>query len=356
LSQPAVSGLLILGYAVTPLHPGAGRVAGPVDQVVQRDPMGYPIVFASSVKGAFKAECARRVEQKRNTNCFDDNGRVKCGKAGSEEKQAGAKCEDIECSVCCCLFGSEPGTGEQETGLLSILDFTPLFFPVPSLTEGYVYVTTPYLIKRALAILEVLGVEGLKGLSTFFNEVVQRESELSDTKALTTISDESEVYVSTQKFSVSKVSKIEQAKEALKLIEEKAGPLARNLSNRLVVLSDAVGPTYIARGMIRIARVRLRLDTKTDAKGGLWTEEYIPQGTIFLGGFIVPNPRRKNKYCEEYSKICKEGKALDPLNTLIEVLGGNCETYAVIGGKETIGRGLIRLVLYPCEKAPAEKG
>ena len=93
-------GILIIGYAVTPLHPGAGRVPGVVDLPVQRDPMGYPMLYASSLKGALKAECARRSD----VNCFKDDGRIDCDK----------------CKLCCCLFGGEPGEASEASGLLSV--------------------------------------------------------------------------------------------------------------------------------------------------------------------------------------------------------------------------------------------
>lgn len=333
MSIAKLHGLLVLGYSVTPLHPGSGRAPGAVDQVVQKDPLGYPIVFASSVKGAFKAECARRVAQICNRDCFDE-GRIKCSESGSTEESKELACE-LNCRICCCLFGSEPSASEQEAGLFSVLDFIPLFFPIPSLSEGYVYLTTPYLVKRALAILDVVNSQDLETLRKFLEEVVSNEDKLTDNKVLTTITNKHEIYVSTTKFFAESITIQDQNLSLL----EKCGPLAKNLRNKIVVMSDANGPIYVEKGMIRVTRIRLRLDTKTVSEGGLWTEEYIPQGTIFLGGFVVPNPVRKNSYCPE---------SVEPIDVLRKTLGNVCETYAVIGGKETIGRGMIKLKLHPC--------
>ena len=331
IPSKTLDGLLVFGYAVTPLHPGAGRTPGVVDQVIQRDPLGYPIIFSSSVKGAFKAECARRAGK----GCFNEKGRIKCS-------------ED-ECSLCCCLFGGEPG--EQEPGILSVLDFTPLFIPVPSLSEGYVYLTTPYLIRRALGLIESIGTGDNVG--SVLRKLLEKEGELDNDKVLTSIKGKKVVYISTMKFNAISISindeqNNEQGNAQIDLFNN-LGPLTGNLHEKIVVIQDSLGPLYIEKGLVRVTRIRLNLRTKTVAKAALWSEEYIPQGTVFLGGFIVTTPK-KNKYCKAGEIIADKESINDLLlqfRTRLQEI--NCTTYAIIGGKETIGRGLIKLRLYPCQ-------
>jgi CRISPR-associated protein Cmr4 len=327
--QSPLLGFPVLGYAVTPLHPGVGRAPGAVDLPVQRDPMGYPIVYASSVKGALKAECAR---QAGGVDCFDrDSGRIKC--------------DDERCALCCCLFGREPGSEETASSLLSVLDLVPLFFPVPSLSHGYLYITTPYLARRAYAILEAAGAPGELGkLAELLNTIAGSRPAEGAAKGCI----EGEVYIVTDKLRVEKLGDCSGLNAVKKL-----GGLAGDMDSRLIVVSDADGPLYVEKGLIRVTRVRLKLHTKTVETGGLWTEEYIPEGTVFLGGFIAAVPK-KNKYCaiargtepEEGSDVVLEDAARELVCKLLERLQQKNSTfYAVIGGKETIGRGLIKFII-----------
>ena len=49
-------------YVETPLHAGTGRGLGAVDLPIQRDrTTGYPIIQASSVKGALRAEAYGKI-------------------------------------------------------------------------------------------------------------------------------------------------------------------------------------------------------------------------------------------------------------------------------------------------------
>ncbi|WP_156328029.1 RAMP superfamily CRISPR-associated protein [Pyrodictium delaneyi] len=94
----------VLASALTPLHPGAGRAPGVVDLPVQRDPYGYPLIPASSIKGALKTQAGQR------RNCIS-GGRVACSSS--------------DCRAVCCIFGPEPGEGDEGASAVSIIDFFP---------------------------------------------------------------------------------------------------------------------------------------------------------------------------------------------------------------------------------------
>ncbi len=121
---------LLLMTPVTPLHPGVGRAPGAVDLPVQRDPIGYPMVYGSSLKGALRAQCRRR---------------------------GGIPCNEV--------FGGEPGE-EGKPGKVLVPDLVLFAAPVPSYDHGYIYVTTPYLLRRTLALLEVSIDGGEKACSS----------------------------------------------------------------------------------------------------------------------------------------------------------------------------------------------
>jgi len=331
-------GLVLLGYAATPLHPGVGRSPGVVDLPVQRDPMGYPIVFASSVRGALKAECGRRLDS--GGDCFTSDGRLACGKGN--------------CSICCCLFGHEPGE-EQAAGLLSVLDFMPLAFPVPSLDLGYVYATTPYLARRATSILDAIGAGGgLEGLKQSLSNIGELGlgAGQSPSSLHGCLGSAGKVTLVLQEYE--SVEKLDNC-QGLKILEALGG-LAQDISSRLVVVPDGEGPLYFEKSLIRITRVRLNIATKTVSGKALWTEEYIPAGTIFLGGLIATLPK-KNKYCKNTLKGGDgEGERNlvrdEDMQAILERfwnamnLNENNVMYMIVGGKETIGKGIIKLQVH----------
>jgi CRISPR-associated protein Cmr4 len=52
---PYDSSDLVLIESVTNIHPGIGRFGGVIDMPVQRDHLGYPVIYASSLKGSLKS-------------------------------------------------------------------------------------------------------------------------------------------------------------------------------------------------------------------------------------------------------------------------------------------------------------
>ncbi|HIC99090.1 MAG TPA: type III-B CRISPR module RAMP protein Cmr4 [Pyrodictiaceae archaeon] len=325
-------GLLVLGMSITPLHPGVGRAPGVVDLPVARDPLGYPIILASGVKGALKALCGRRLCEERLKG---DEGRIDCDRCLEGGGEA-----DNKCLLCCCLFGPEPGSGEKGAGLLSVLDFFLLAIPVPSASHGYVYLTSPYLLKRALGLLEILKTEGVRKADELYSAIGKLLSKVEDGKSYSAIGGDIDVggtLIYTEP--LKDVSFLDE--ELLKGL----GGLAYDASKRLVLVPDSEAIHLLERGLIRVTRVRLRIDTKTVAKGALWTEEYIPPGTLFIGGLIATN--YSNEYCTKLcnGKRCSDGDAHNLLEKFkSEVLKvSNNIAYMLVGGKETIGKGLVKL-------------
>lgn len=328
-------GFLIVGMAITPLHPGGGRVPGIVDLPVVRDPIGYPIVPASGVKGALKALCARRLC---GNKLKGGEGRIECDKCLENSDEETSK----DCLLCCCLFGPEPGSGEKGAGLLSVLDFFLLAIPVPSASHGYVYITSPYLLKRALGLLEVLKIEGVEKANKLYNTVGELLNKIKDDKSYAAIS--TCVDVGGALIHVEPIDGRSFLDEELLI---GLGGLARDAIKRLVVVPDSEAIHLVERGLIRVTRVRLKIDTKTVAERALWTEEYIPPGTLFIGGLTVTG--YSNVYCTKLcnNRTCEDGDIHNVLerfkNKVLKV--SNNVAYMIVGGKETIGKGLVKLYI-----------
>ena len=261
----------MLAYAVTPVHVGMGRAPGIVDLPVQRDTIGYPIVYGSSFKGVLKSSLM---------NGKNDN-------------------------LAKCLFGSEPEDDVKQMGRLIVTDLIPLFYPVASLS-GYIYVTTDYLIRRAEDLLTALGLSklysGKNGKNVVF-EVLENQAR--------------EVEILLGKLKAAYVVKPGDAVKNL-------GSLIRDVSE-IYVFSNDIGLNVVESSLVRIARNKLNDSTKTSEN--LWTEEYLPQGTVMIGGII--DAERQNEFCKNVNMN-------DAMMRLKDIS-------VFLGGKETVGKGLIKV-------------
>ena len=287
--NPASS--ILVATALTKIHPGAGRSPGIVDLPVVRDPLGYPFVPGSMVKGPLRTLLTYRI-----------------GKP----------------DLARCLFGPEVNDKEKFSGALAFTDLYPIFMPAASPGLGMVYVTTPSLLSRAAALLRYAGQSkiagGLENLAT----------EASGNPVFTGRINGGRVQVGgLEVTSVRSAS----APEGLEGLYNGLNPLYKGLppSERLLVVPEDLGTLALDGLLLRLTRVRLDSLTKTVAHRGLWTEEYLPWGTLFLGAVVDTGFRGAN---------CKGVVGDNAIAKLNNEVGG--DFYAVIGGKETVGSGLLR--------------
>jgi len=80
-----------------------------------------------------------------------------------------------------------------------------------------------------------------------------------------------------------------------------------------------------------IPRIKIDKNTGTVATGALWYEEYLPQDTVMY--FVA----RKTLYANRKAQGTDNSDILDELKTKIDNAVIN------IGGKETVGKGLVAL-------------
>lgn len=301
----------MLASALTKIHPGAGRSPGLVDLPVIKDPLGYPFIPGSQVKGALKTMLAKK------NKCIGD-GKVKCN--------------NDKCRLICCLLGREVGEGEEGASAVQLFDLYPVFLPAPSAELGVVYVTSPALLSRASALLEVAG---RNDLAHVFKELSSKPGESGS--AATFNVPEGVVRIGATPVRAFKINGLD---------EEKLGRLDGTLSElhplyaalrpleRILVLPEAEASGIVSGLLHRVTRVRLSRETKTVERGALWTEEYIPWGTLFIGGIAATG--FKNPYCSE---------ADEPVLNAFEKLVGGKVFHLIVGGKESIGGGLLKLKL-----------
>lgn len=305
---------IVVASAVSSIHPGAGRSPGIVDLPVIRDPMGYFYIPGSELKGALKTTAAIAHKD----SCIN-----------------GEKINCKECRLVCCLLGGEVGEGHEAPSRLSIGDLYPLLIPVPSLSHGFLYATSPILVSRAKALLNVASQDTIRRLIVWLEKGVEKLESGADV-ILMGAGNDRQLYITLTGVQPKNVT--EKLEKGVVDVLANIHPVYKlhSLEGNTVIVSDALLPMIIERALIRLTRVRLSRTTKTVTTGSLWTEEYIPHMTLFVG--YIADTKYESKYCNHDIQ--------DAVNTLKNIMGASGNIInLVIGGKESVGKGLLRLYI-----------
>lgn len=303
---------VVLLQAITPLHVGMGRGVGIVDLPVQRDALGIPTIFASSLKGPLRTSFDRRVNEKVCTNI---------------------------------IFGPREGRDEDYyTGAFNPLDAKLLLIPIRSLIGVYTLTTSPILLSKFVTYLEVSHDinEGVKDLLDALKKIIDEANNLG--KDAVIVSNNAKGKISLNINGKDSVILADEFKLSLKE-SSTLGELAKLLNLKedwrlIVVHDDLMINSLIERGLLRRTRVALDSKTKRVNEGALWTEEDIPPQTILYTIFFYSNPRTNTDTCKALSQSDASGvKKLFEQNIL-----PNDQGYMIFGGHETIGRGIAKLM------------
>jgi CRISPR-associated RAMP protein, Cmr4 family len=101
-----------------------------------------------------------------------------------------------------------------------------------------------------------------------------------------------------------------------------------SVNRPIFVFEGNIGKDIINRSLIRVKRMRVDRGKKTVEIGGLWSEEYIPHDTYFMSVALVREDGKRDGGSQS---------ALELFNSIKNKLN-----YLVIGGHETIGKGIVR--------------
>lgn len=287
--------------ALTPVHAGAGHGGDVIDLPVQRDEFGFPCIWSSSLKGAVRSALERSL-------------------AGHSDKD----CLKV-------VFGAQPRTLEvsQYSSHANLLDARLLFIPMRSLKGIWVYATSPHMVSYL-----TIYIESLQGaVPPSLRDV---RAGVSSTKGI--MVDGKHAVLNEEWVELEVNNKLVDSLFATIL----PGRLLDKVEKRgLVVLDDDIMKNLIGRSMLVQYRVMLSRTSKT-VEAGPWTEEYLPEETILVSG-VIGRPlddklltKNRNLDCNFTLSVC------DWLEEKISSLLGN---RLWIGGKETLGRGLVEV--YP---------
>ena len=281
-------------HAITHLHVGSGSsVEEEIDLPFQRDELRYPTIYASSLKGAIKSFLLKESPDKRD--------------------------------VIYKVLGEDENPEEASLG--TFLD--AILFAIPSRIieidsvkpHVWVYVTTYELLKKVKLYLDSisqLSNASFSNLQNTIDSILRKEGKnITLGSSLKTAILNEDFHVELEEAHDVKISNITN------LVSDEVNKEGLESDDvPLLVLKDSIGKEVINRSLIRVRRIRIDKDKKTVVTGGLWSEEYVPMKTIFFSAFL--------------GKESKENAIFD--SCILRKL-----KYVILGGKETIGKGIVEL-------------
>ena len=297
------SALLVL-RAETPLHAGAGSGAGEIDWPVQREKhTGWPVVWASSVKGALRerAEHWAGADATKRAQVAAAFGKDEKSENSEEEKGApGKERKGVD------EYASALATGEAALLLL----------PVRSLTTHFKWVTCDAAIKRLKRTCERIGVPCAAAAPPLTN---------GDAACWSGVASEP-LFLEEYSFACESPTAIALLAKELSSV---TGIVEKELTDRLVVVHDDRFRWFAEHATPKAAHVALDNDTKTNVGGALWYEETLAPDTVLYAPLTAEASRAK----------ANPMTAADVLKVATNRLEKPERPYLRVGGNETLGMG-----------------
>lgn len=283
---------LLFLHALSPIHCGTGRAVGGIDLPIAREkPTNIPLVPGSSLKGTLRAR----------------------GAAGDAMQTT--------------VFGPETEHAADHAGSVQFSDANLVFLPVRSVCGTFAWATSPYLLRRLLRDAKEAGVTALANAA-----FPQGNAETTAYVTGNTLKAGLKVVLEDFDFTP----------ETSPLLTTLATVVAARLFaeadraffiDRVCLVHDDVMSVLLRTGMEITARIRLDPDTKTVARGALWTEEALPIESI-LAGLVLATPVAPARNAPAPNA--------EALLAYVEKLATGTGAMQ-IGGKASVGRGLCRV-------------
>ncbi len=289
---------LFLGLALTSVHVGAGRSPSVVDLPVARDAFGLPYIPSSSLKGSVKSLCMLRWCARLCEKLYGWDIRVR---------------------------GETPD--QPYASPVVFTDAHVLFYPARiEFEEGlaYGYVTSHLLLD--LFSSQLWDYSRLYcDARPRFEEMVSLMQRIRDHGAEVRDIVVNGVYV--------KEAGVVEGGDLCTGLMGGGVSAASRLCSMILVLDDDSFASIVDAGMVRVTRVRLDYRRKVVEQGALWTEEYVPELTVYWFHTL---------YRDTVTDQGEEVKAAEARREHLRLLRETGYTL-VVGGRETIGKGIIRL-------------
>jgi CRISPR-associated protein Cmr4 len=267
-------------HALSALHAGTGQGVGTIDLPIARErSTNLPLVPGSSIKGCLK-------------DTFED----------SPEREA--------------VFGKQ-----ESAGLLQVADARLLLLPVRCLGATFMWVTSPYVLRRLRRDLEAAEIG--KGVPEV-PDIADGSARLATPDALVTVNGNKRLVLEDLDF-VAETTAGDWAKWIGERLFPGDNAWPAEFQKRFAIIDDK-SFHFLAEFATEVT-AHVKIDDSTGAveSGALWYQESLPAETVLVS--LLRAEKRKD--------------ARDPEAVLKLVSGSR---YLQLGGKATTGLGLVRLV------------
>ena len=276
---------LLFVHTLSPLHAGTGQGVGVIDLPIAREKStNLPYLPGSSLKGVLRDACQDKALQTK-------------------------------------VFGPDTTNAADYAGSVHFTDQRLLLMPIRSLKGTFAWVTSPFVLQRFAR--DVAMASG-DGFPSAIPEISSPEDCL-DT-AQTVLKEDNEVVLEDIQMKAGGGAD-EWAEAFARVLFPENSDWQKLFQQRFCIVHDEVFGFLVETATEVVARIALKDDEKTVAKGALWYEESLPAETV-LSGLVVAAPVKKAE--TDVSQIFKTVQNLidKPLQ---------------IGGNATVGRGLCQL-------------
>jgi len=269
---------------------------GAIDLPIQRErTTDYPMVQGSSIKGSLRARAHSQLDE----------------------------------TTVHAIFGPETADASAHAGALSIGDARILLFPVRSLAGVFAWTTSSDALARFGRAAAIAGVAGLPALPPAPASDAALVGNTCSLKAGDSIVLE-EFSFRPDDSQAGAVDKLATWLAANALPTTPEYDYWRNaLPGKLCVLHDDAFHDFVRYGTEVQTHVMLKEDTKTVAKGALWTSESLPTDSLLYAPLMATSSRMKDVSMEG-QEVLRKGTSLDLVR-------------AQLGGDETTGQGIMAL-------------
>ncbi|MBS7248058.1 MAG: type III-B CRISPR module RAMP protein Cmr4 [Candidatus Freyarchaeota archaeon] len=310
-------------FALTNIHPGApGGGISVADLPVYRDRFSLVKIRGESLKGALRSAVSRRLG-------------------------------DLEGA----LFGTT-----SQAGAFSILDAVLVFVPVTSAENGLIYLTSPMLLSCLARHLAVAGVKAAQNIDS----VASALTGLPLNESASTINDNEVTILGEFTFKNNHVNWLNPLKNALKMVQRAVSADLLDIIDNLLVINDTAASILIEKALPIKPGVKLKgLEVEDEVylknvELGPWFEEEIPKFSVFSSVVMFPQRKVEAELARDEAKrfvhealvglseaqlTVKENKVKVTLNqqsvsSLVKKYLS--ETALIVGGRETLARGLLK--------------
>jgi CRISPR-associated protein Cmr4 len=276
-------------HALSPLHAGTGQGVGVIDLPVAREKStGLPFLPGSSIKGVLRDSCTDPSLQKR-------------------------------------VFGPQNTEAHLHAGSAQFSDARLLLLPIRSLAGTFAWITSPYILRRLLRDAKDARASGEPA-------TVPEPATIEDCLVAANACDiavpdgeQQKVYLEDLDLNATPNNQVDTWAA---WIGPRVFPGDQDwqsmLAARLCIVHDDMLSFLLETATEISARIKLKEDSKTVEKGGLWYEEALPTETILLGLVLAQQVKATPK-------------------EVFDLLDGMVGKPMQFGGKATVGRGLCRM-------------